>query len=940
MTNQKTIQPESQEISKAYEPKLFEKKWYKFWEENGCFNASDKNAAGQKSFSISIPPPNVTGVLHIGHALTNTIQDVLIRWHRMKGDNTLWLPGTDHAGISTQVQVEKAIAKEGKGVSGKPLTRYDLGREKFLERTWQWKNEHHGRITQQVKSLGCSLDWSRERFTLDEGLSSAVKEVFVSLYKDGLIYRGLRMINWCTVTQTAISDLEVVSTETKGKLYHIRYPVVESSGEAINDNSNNEVFLTIATTRPETLLGDTAVAIHPDDERYKKLHGKYVKLPLVNRILPIICDEYVEQEFGTGALKITPAHDFNDYDLGIKHKLEIITVIGKDGQITSDGGVDYQGLKIKQAREKIVEDLTQKSFLTKIEDYTHKVGISERGGLPAEPLLSEQWFVKIKPLAEPAMKAVRDGEIKFSPESWEKVYFDWMNNIEDWCISRQLWWGHQIPAWHCLDCSKITVEKTIPSKCESCGSTQIKQDEDVLDTWFSSALWPFSTLGWPEKTKALETFYPNSIMETGWDIIFFWVARMIMMGTYFMKEVPFKRVCLHPLIMDEHGEKMSKSKGNVLDPMQVIDEQGADALRFTLLIASGQSRYLKLAKDRIESSSGFCNKIWNAVKYFHFQVERYGLPEEPKECLDSWVQSNFKDLSLEHKWILSRLQNTIETVENGYEAFELNHASTALYDFIWKELCDWYVELSKSSFQSEKKEQEKAFYVFRYVIDQSLRLMHPIMPFVTEELWQTLPWKSSAQTSFQKESGLPGVVTLMLQKFPVKNELLISKEAEAEFEMLKNIVDIIRVFKGENKINPKKELHVKFFSEKKDSLKFIEKFNSEIKMLATLTTLKATSGALGQSETALFLKNPECELRVDMSGLVDIEEEIKRIEKEISKNKIDQEKINKKFENPSFLKKAPPALIKTEQAKINELKDLLLDLEGSLKKFIELQGKK
>ena len=906
------------ELSKSYEPAHFETKWYDYWQSHGCFDAKDTSAPGQKSFSIVIPPPNVTGVLHMGHALTNTIQDILTRWHRMRGDNTLWLPGTDHAGIATQAQVEKQIAKEGKGPTGKPMTRHDLGREKFLERTWKWKEEHGKEITNQLKRLGSSLDWKRERFTMDPGFSAAVREVFVRLYEENLIYRGERIINWCPRCRTALSDLEVNPTERKGHLWHIVYKIVD-------DNTQ----LVIATTRPETLLGDSAVAVHPDDERYKHLHGKKAVLPLLGRIIPIITDTYVDKEFGSGALKITPAHDFNDYELGKKHNLPFIQVMGKDGKITSEGGA-YAGLKFTEAREKVVQDLTEQGLLVKTEDHTLKIGLCQRCEHIAEPIISKQWFVKIQPLAKPAIEAVETGKIQFTPKSWEKTYFEWMYNIRDWCISRQLWWGHQIPAWYCDKCEHVTVARAAPTECQKCKApaSHLKQDEDVLDTWFSSGLWPFGTLGWPEKTPALKTFYPTAILETGFDIIFFWVARMIMMGIHFMGEVPFHKVYLHAMVRDEKGEKMSKSKGNVIDPLVLVNQHGADPLRFTLAAMAGQGRDIKLSVDRVENYRGFCNKLWNATKFFHLQFEaaQGGPLAAPAGGPEKWLRDHHKELLPENRWILSLVQKTTVVVERGLAQFELNDSAQALYEFTWGQLCDWYIEFSKLPLRESGEKRVQTLVTLHYVLDRLFKLMHPFMPFVTEELWQSLPWK-------QPDAGkLP---TLMLQPYPSEDAAWSDPQAEELIEGMKRVVDAIRNFRGENNISPKVEFPVKYAARTPAAESFMQARGNEIKTLARLESLNALGKTASSSttEAVIPLKNPDVDLRVDLKGLVNVEEESKRLRKEIERVNADIEFVRTKLAKESFISKAPPELVAKEKGREAELVAKLVELDSALKRL-------
>jgi valyl-tRNA synthetase len=942
---------ESRPLGKSFEPALFESALYKFWNESGCFEASDTNAPGQESFCIVIPPPNVTGVLHMGHALTNTIQDTLVRWHRMRGDNTLWLPGTDHAGIATQAQVEKQIAKEGKGPTGRPLTRHDLGREAFLARTWKWKEDHGKEITNQLKRLGSSLDWKRERFTMDEGLSKAVREVFVKLHQEGLIYRGERIINWCPRCQTALSDLEVIPTERKGFLWHIVYKIVSDDGSPVKNPPGIEGLeagapaqLIIATTRPETLLGDTAVAVHPEDERYKHLHGKKAVLPITGRLIPVITDTYVDRAFGSGGLKVTPAHDFNDYELGKRHDLPFISVMGKDGKITA-AGEEFSGLKFAEAREQVLQKLKELGLLVKTEDHVNKVGLCQRCDTVAEPIMSKQWFVKIAPLAKPAIEAVESGKIQFSPKSWEKTYFEWMYNIRDWTISRQLWWGHQIPAWYCGRCQEITVALKTPEKCKHCSapSCELKQDEDVLDTWFSSGLWPFSTLGWPEKTDALKTFYPTSILETGFDIIFFWVARMIMMGIHFMGEVPFEKVYLHAMIRDEKGEKMSKSKGNVVDPLLLIDQHGADPLRFFLAAMSGQGRDIKLSVDRVEGYRAFCNKLWNATKFFHLQFEEAqgGPIAEPEGGVHAWIEKNHGSLSMPDRWILSRLQKMLTSVEHGFTNFELNESAQAIYGFAWLELCDWYIEFSKLPLREGGKTREATLYTLYYAIETLLRAMHPIAPFVTEELWQSLPWKKSANTPTRKRDGKPEILTLMLQTFPTAQTDLIDAAAEKAVDELKAVIEAIRNFRGENNLSPKTELKVAYAPGSKgpESNEVIERNKTEITQLARVVLSRATQEKKA-SEALLIIAGSGLELRVDLEGLVNYEEEAKRLEKEIAKVQADYDHVQGKLEKPSFIEKAPAALIEKERTKAVEYAAKLSDLQAALKRVMASMSKK
>jgi len=930
-------------LNKSFEPQSFEARIAQRWMDEGCFDASDKNAPGQKSFTIVIPPPNVTGVLHMGHALTNTIQDILVRWRRMRGDNALWLPGTDHAGIATQAQVEKAIAKEGKGPTGRPLTRHDLGREEFLKRTWKWKEEHGSLITSQLKRMGSSLDWKRERFTMDEGFSRAVKEVFTRLYKEDLIYRGERIINWCPRCQTALSDLEVIPTDRKGFLWHIQYSIVNDDGSALKNKDGTEVKVTIATTRPETLLGDTAIAIHPEDDRYKHLHGKKAKLPLLGRLIPVIQDEYVDREFGTGVLKVTPAHDFNDYDLGKRHNLPSVTVMGKDGKITAAGGV-YAGLKFPEARERVVGDLKEAGQLVKTEDHVLKVGLCQRCETVAEPLISKQWFVKIGPLAKPAIEAVETGKITFTPKNWEKTYFEWMHNIRDWCISRQLWWGHQIPAWYCGRCQEITVSTETPKQCGSCKApaSELKQDEDVLDTWFSSALWPFGTLGWPEKTDALKTFYPTSVLETGFDIIFFWVARMIMMGLHFMKDVPFHKVYLHAMVRDEKGEKMSKSKGNVIDPLVLIDQHGADPLRFTLAVMAGQGRDVKLSVDRVEGYRAFCNKLWNAVKFFHLQWEpQAGGPiKEPKQGAEKWLLDNRIELEPINRWVISRLQSVCEQVEKGFQNFEINESTQVLYDFVWGEFCDWYIEFTKVLVKDSPEVREQTLITYHYVLERVLRLMHPIVPFVTEELWASLPWKEKGTTTAREHAGRKPVELLMVQKFPDPVAAFRDEQAEVTVQALKNVIEAVRNFRGENRISPKVAFIVRYHPQSSPAHSFIQINAQKIISLTGISGLERYSESEQKSknvdaglEAVIPLKQPPIDLRVKLEGLVDVQGEVTRLKKEIERLNGDLGHVRGKLSRQDFISKAPAELVNKEKAREQEVLSKLGELEGALKKI-------
>jgi len=713
-----------EKLSKGYEPQQVEEKWYRQWEACGCFHADE--ASAKPHYAIVIPPPNVTGVLHMGHALNNTLQDILCRWKRMTGHEVLWMPGTDHAGIATQNVVEKQLAAEGKD-------RHHLGREGFVERVWQWRAESGGQIINQLKRLGASCDWERERFTMDEGLSKAVREVFVRLYNEQLIYRANRLINWCPRCHTALSDLEVEHEEKQGHLWHLRYPVIGS-----------DRHLVVATTRPETMLGDTAVAVNPEDERYRELIGKKVLLPLVNREIPIIADAYVDMEFGSGAVKITPAHDFNDFEIGKRHDLEFINVLDESGVVNANGG-PYAGQERYEARANVVADLENLALLEKIDAYGNAVGECYRCKTVIEPYMSKQWYVAVKPLAEEAIKAVQQGQTRIVPAQWEKTYYEWMFNIQDWCISRQIWWGHRIPAWFCDDCDEITVSLEDATSCAHCGSGKIRQETDVLDTWFSSALWPFSTMGWPERTATLEKFYPTSCLVTGFDILFFWVARMMMMGIKFMDEVPFRDVYIHALVRDAQGQKMSKSKGNVIDPLHVIDEYGADAFRFTLAAFAAMGRDIKLATERISGYKAFANKLWNAARFALMNLEGF----DPAA-----IELDSLELSLADQWILTRLQETAAATNQALADYKFNEAASTLYAFTWHQFCDWYIELVKDDlYGADAAVKLRARCVLYTVLEQLLRLLHPLMPFITEEIWQALPGERPCR--FLMQVGYP-----------------------------------------------------------------------------------------------------------------------------------------------------------------------------------------
>lgn len=876
-------------LQSVYNPKIVEDQWYKFWLDNNLFTA-ENNKKKEKNYSIVMPPPNITGSLHIGHALNNTLQDIIIRWKRMQGYNVLWLPGTDHAGIATQNVVEREIAKEGK-------TRYDLGREEFTRRAWQWREKYGSNILNQLKKMGCSCDWSRLRFTLDDGLSKAVRKVFVTLYEQGLIYRSNYVINWCPRCQTALADIEVEQREENGKLYYIAYPLKDSIEEKI----------IVATTRPETMLGDTAIAVNPKDKRYKKYVGKIAILPLVGRELPIVADDYVDPEFGTGAVKITPAHDLNDFELGQRHNLAEINILNDDGSTNKNAG-KYVNMNVMDCRKKILEDLKEEGYLQKIENYRHSIGHCYRCDTVIEPYLSKQWFVKIKDLAKPAIDAVENNKTAFIPKRWSKVYFEWMYNIRDWCISRQLWWGHRIPVWYCQDCGEMMVQMEDPSECSNCNSKNIVQDKDVLDTWFSSALWPFSTLGWPEKTPDLEEFYPTSLLVTGFDIIFFWVARMMMMGLKFKNDIPFEKVFINPLIKDIEGKKMSKSKGNVIDPLLMIDQYGADALRMTLASLTIQANYIRLSKEKIETFRNFTNKIWNVARFSLTHLEGFNPEDVKKEDLK---------YSLFDKWILYQLNNTIKKVTDSLNNFKFSDAAMAIYEFSWNYFCDWYVELIKETLYSENNtaERKTAQYVLWSVLDNILRLLHPFMPFITEEIWQKIPHNE---------------LSISISCWPECKKARVNKALEENVFTIQEVVKAIRNIKAEMNIPLTKGVDVFINVVNNEKEELIKEHLSFIKNLA-----HANSFQVGSS-----LEKPECsatgvlgdiEIFVPLTGVVDLEAEIQRLDKKLKKVEKDMIVINKKLNNSDFIKKAPANIIEKEKEKIKELTDIRDRIQKNLK---------
>ena len=865
---------EEHNIPKVYDPASVEKKWYEFWEKNRYFHAEPE--PGKKPFSIVIPPPNITGKLHMGHALDNTLQDILIRWHRMMGDNTLWMPGYDHAGLATQIKVEEVLKKE----EGK--TRFDLGREEFVKRVWAWKEEYGDRIINQLKCLGISCDWERKRFTMDEGCSRAVRETFVSLFEKGLIYKGTRITNWCVNCHTALSDIEVEHEDTPGHLWYVRYPVV---GE-------EDTYLTIATTRPETIPGDTAVAVNPEDERYAKLIGKTLRLPILNREIPVIADSYVDTKFGTGAVKITPSHDPNDYEMGLRHNLPAIVVIGKDGVMTEEAG-PFAGLERYECRKQIVARLKEEGYLVKIEEHSHAVGHCQRCHNIVEPLVSTQWFVKMQPLVKAAVDCVTDGRTQFVPERFTKNYTGWMENIHDWCISRQIWWGHRIPVWYCDDCGEMSASRTDLEKCPKCGSTHIHQDEDALDTWFSSALWPFSTMGWPDNTELLKQFYPTSVLVTGYDIIFFWVARMLIMGMEFMKEIPFEKVFIHGLVRDSQGRKMSKSLGNGIDPLEVIEKYGADTLRFMLITGNTPGNDMRFYWERVEGTRNFANKIWNASRFALMNMEGYDKDAE------------LAPYTLADKWILSRLQDTVKDVTGLLERFELGEAGRAIYDFIWSEVCDWYIEIAKPRLYNKEAAAERATaqHVLATVLVSAMKLLHPYMPFITEEIYQCLPHEAES---------------IMISKWPVADESLVDPDAERGMNAIMDSIKAIRNMRAEVNANPGKKIPaIMLVSE--DLREVVAHNDSYIKLLGGIDNLELRPLNGEKPENAMAAVVTGIEVYLPLAGLIDVEKETQRLSKELAAMEKDLQRAGGKLNNAGFLAKAPEDVIAKERAKYEEL---------------------
>ena len=874
------------ELPKVYEPKEVEGRIYQMWEEHGCFEGH--RDPDKKPFTIVMPPPNVTGQLHMGHAMDSTLQDILIRFKRMQGYAALWVPGTDHAGIATQIKVEEELRKK------EGLSRYDLGREKFLERVWDWKRQYGNRIVEQQKKLGASCDWSRARFTMDEGLSKAVRHVFVSLYNKGLIYKGSRIINWCPHCVTALSDAEVEYQDKPGHLWHIRYPIQGEEGR----------YVVVATTRPETMLGDTGVAVNPNDERYQDIVGKKCILPLVGREMPIVADEYVDMEFGTGCVKMTPAHDPNDFEVGLRQHLDTIRVLDDNGKVVEGYG-RYSGMDRYEARKAIVADLEEQGYLVKVEDHQHNVGTCYRCHNDVEPLISAQWFVKMEPLAREALRVVNDGEVQFVPDRFAKIYTNWMENVHDWCISRQLWWGHQIPAWTCQDCGGLTVSETDPTECGHCHSHNIVQEEDVLDTWFSSALWPFSTLGWPEETEDLKYFYPTDVLVTGYDIIFFWVARMIFSGCEHTGKPPFHTVFIHGLVRDDKGRKMSKSLGNGIDPLDMIDQYGCDALRFNLVTGNSPGNDMRFYTERCEAMRNFANKIWNASRFLmmNLTIDRCELPEK---------------LELEDKWILSKLNSVIPQVTENMDRYELGVAAQKVYDFIWDDYCDWYIELTKTRLQGEDEDSKiRAQQVLCYVLTETLKLLHPFMPFITEEIWQALPHQGDY---------------LMLQQWPEHRAGLDFPEEEKAMELIMDAIRAIRARRAEMNVPPSKKAQLTVSTLERDVFTQGIPFLKRLAYASDVTVVGVADAGSDEAMTAqgmVTVTTHAARIFMPLAELVDLEKEKARIQKELDKNRKELDKLETKLQNSGFVNKAPAQVVEAEKERAEKLRALIAKLEES-----------
>ena len=878
-------------IPTVYDPASVETKWYQRWETDRVFHAEPQKDG--KHYSIVIPPPNVTGQLHMGHALDNTLQDILIRWRRMQGYDTLWMPGCDHAGIATQIKVEEVLAKEG-------VSRYDLGREKFIERVWEWKHQYGDRITNQLKRLGASCDWERERFTMDEGCSKAVREVFVTLYEKGLIYQGDRITNWCPRCNTALSDIEVEHEDSAGKLYHVRYPLQENPDE----------YVTVATTRPETILGDTGVAVNPADERYAAVVGKNLVLPIVGRVLPIIADEYVDPAFGTGAVKVTPAHDPNDFDMGQRHNLPTIRVIGNKGTMTAEAGDAYAGLDRYECRKKLVADLDAAGYLVKIDEHAHAVGHCQRCNTVVEPLVSKQWFVRMQPLAEPAMEVVRAGRTEFVPERFTKTYMNWLENIRDWCISRQIWWGHRIPAWYCADCGQTIVSRQDLTACPHCGG-KIDQDPDVLDTWFSSALWPFSTMGWPDQTRELDRYYPTSVLVTGYDIIFFWVARMMFMGMEFMQEVPFRHVFIHGLVRDSQGRKMSKSLGNGIDPLEVIEKNGADTLRFTLVTGNTPGNDMRFYWERVESSRNFANKIWNASRFVLMNLEDF---DSAAPC---------GELTLADRWILSRYAQTVTGVTDNMEKFELGEAARMLYDFIWGEFCDWYIELVKPRLYNKEGAtgRHTAQFVLAYILERTMRLLHPFMPFISEEIREHLP----------HEEG-----SIVRSAWPSAEPERIDETAEMQMGAVMETIKAVRNMRAEMNVPLGRKGEVIIQPATAELAAVLSVNMPFIKTMATAEPVQIIPTGAAKPENSVSRVISGIEVYLPLKGLIDVEKEVARMNKELQAIENELSRIDGKLANAGFIAKAPAAVLEQQKTRRTEIMEKMTAIRGQIEYFSTL----
>ena len=875
----------SKELAKTYDPKQIEEKLYERWCENKYFHAEVDRS--KKPFTTVMPPPNITGKLHMGHALDNTLQDILIRYKRMEGYNALWIPGTDHAAISTEVKVTNQLKEEG-------IDKKELGREGFLERTWQWKEEYAGTIENQLKKLGISCDWDRERFTMDEGCSKAVEEVFINLYNKGYIYKGSRIINWCPKCKTSLSDAEVEHEDQDGNFWHIKYPI-----------AGTDRFLEIATTRPETLLGDTAIAVHPDDERYKDIVGKMAILPLVNREIPIVADYYVDKEFGTGAVKITPAHDPNDFEVGKRHNLPELNIMNDDATINEKGG-KYAGMDRYEARKAIVADLDEQGYLVKVVPHMHAVGTHDRCGTTVEPLIKQQWFVKMEELAKPAINALKTGELRFVPERFDKIYLHWLENIKDWCISRQIWWGHRIPAYYCDSCGETVVARTEPTVCPKCGGTHFTQDPDTLDTWFSSALWPFSTLGWPEKTKELEYFYPTDVLVTGYDIIFFWVIRMIFSGYEQMGEKPFKTVLFHGLVRDSQGRKMSKSLGNGIDPLEIIDKYGADALRLTLITGNAPGNDMRFYMERVEANRNFANKVWNASRFILMNMEGKEVPADASAYLEP-----------ADKWILSRLNNVVKEVTDNMENFELGVAVQKVYDFIWDEFCDWYIEMVKPRLYAtdDADSQNAALWTLKTVLIDALKLLHPYMPFITEEIFCTL--------QSEEES-------IMISSWPVYQQERHFEKEEQEIEILKEAVRGVRNVRTSMNVPPSRKAHVYVVSDQKELQNTFEEGKLFFASLASASDVTCQADKTGIAEDAVSVVIPNATLYIPFAELVDLAKEIERLEKEEKRLEGELSRVNGMLHNERFMSKAPESKIAEERGKLEKYTQMMEQVKERL----------